>query len=330
MTSKYPSVDLTGLRTMSISDRQSKVSVDDFASPVSAGSSASELLDSLPDILAGKWIRTVIDRIVRARERDRAVVVAMGAHVIKCGLSPILIDLMRRGVITALALNGAGGIHDSEIALFGTTSEDVVDGMRTGMFGMTSETADFLNSGARRACDQGLGFGEALGQALECGDSSPLCHGDPAAHRNVSLLAAGYRYSVPVTVHVSIGSDIVHMHPSASGAAIGEASMHDYRILTEAMRQLGDGGVLLNIGSAVVLPEVVLKAITTLINLGNPVAGMTGVNLDFVQHYRSNQQIVARVREVGGEGISLTGHHELMIPLIAAGIIDRIETGVTR
>lgn len=327
MTSKYPSVDLSGLRTMPISDRQSKVSTRDFASPVTAAASIGDLLESLPDILAGRWIRTVIDRVVRARQQDRAVVISMGAHVIKCGLSPILIDLMRRGVITALALNGAGAIHDSEIALFGETSEDVVEGMRTGMFGMARETADFLNSGARAACDENLGFGEALGRALECGDPSLPSLVASAPHRDLSLLAAGYRHSVPVTVHVSIGSDIVHMHPSASGAAIGEASMHDYRILTEAMRKLGGGGVLLNIGSAVVLPEVVLKAITTLINLGNPVAGMTGVNLDFVQHYRSNQQVVARVREVGGEGISLTGHHELMIPLIAAGVIDLMEQG---
>jgi hypothetical protein len=225
-------------------------------------------------------------------------------------------DLMRRGVITALAMNGAGAIHDSEIARFGQTSEDVVDGMRTGMFGMADETAEFLNTAARLASEAEMGFGEMLGKMLIDAKSPRL---------DVSILAAAYECGVPLTVHACIGCDIVHMHASADGAAIGDASMRDFRILTEAMKDLGRGGVLLNVGSAVVLPEVLLKAITTLINLGHDMKGMTGVNLDFVQHYRSNQQVVARVREIGGEGISLTGHHEIMIPLIAAGVIERLE-----
>ncbi len=314
--SKYPSIDLSGLKTMPMAERTSKVSVRDFAVPHAPGGSVAELIESLPDILAGSGLRAAIDRVASARRRGRAVVVSMGAHVIKCGLSPILIDLMRRGVITALAMNGAGAIHDSEIARFGKTSEDVVDGMRTGLFGMASETADFLNSVAAIAAVEDLGFGEALGRAVLA---------DDAPHADSSLLAAAYQCGVPLTVHVGMGTDIVHMHPSADGAAIGKASLHDFRILTEAMRGLGDGGVLLNLGSAVVLPEVLLKAITTLINLGENMRGMLGVNLDFVQHYRSNQQVVARVREIGGEGISLTGHHEIMIPLIAAGVIERME-----
>lgn len=300
---------------MSIADRKSKVSANDFASTHEAGSSLSKFIDNLPDIFAGRWVRTVMDRIVEARRRDKPCAVAMGAHVIKCGLSPIVIDLMRRGVITSLSMNGAGAIHDSEIAFFGETSEDVVDGMRDGMFGMATETADFVNGCAKTARDQQLGFGEALGKAVI---------ESKAKYRNMSLLAAAYECGVPLTIHACIGCDIVHMHSSAEGAAIGDASMRDYRILTEALKNLGDGGVLLNIGSAVVLPEVILKAITTLINLGFSMKGMTGVNLDFVQHYRSNQQVVARVREIGGEGISLTGHHELMIPLIAAGVIERM------
>lgn len=313
MISKYPQIDLAGLRTMSIRDRASKVKTADFAKPGMPGASIADFIDGLPHILAGNSIRAVIDSIVVARAAGKPVVVAMGAHVIKCGLSPVLVDLLEKGVITALALNGAGAIHDSEIAFFGETSEDVVDGMRTGMFGMASETADFLNSAAEHAALGELGFGEALGRAILDAE---------APHRDVSLLAAAYRCDVPTTVHVSVGCDIVHMHPSADGAEIGEASMRDFRILTEAMKDLGGGGVLLNIGSAVVLPEVVLKAITTLINLGHDMKGMTGVNLDFVQNYRSNQQVVARVREIGGEGISLTGHHEVMIPLIAAGVIE--------
>ena len=300
---------------MSIADRKSKVSANDFAAVHEAGSSVSAFIDSLPDILAGRWVRTVMDRIVEARRRGKPCAVAMGAHVIKCGLSPIVIDLMRRGIITSLSMNGAGAIHDAEIAFYGETSEDVVEGMRTGMFGMATETAGFVNGCARAARDQQLGFGEALGKAVI---------DDGAKYRNMSLLAAAYECGVPLTIHACVGCDIVHMHDSAEGAAIGDASMRDYRILTHALKDIGDGGVLLNIGSAVVLPEVILKAITTLINLGFSMKGMTGVNLDFVQHYRSNQQVVARVREIGGEGISLTRHHELMIPLIAAGVIERL------
>ncbi len=315
MASKYPRIDLGDLKTMSIADRKSKVSANDFATIYEAGSSVSSFIDSLPDILAGRWVRTVMDRVAAARKQGKPCAVAMGAHVIKCGLSPVVIDLMRRGVITSLSMNGAGAIHDSEIAFYGETSEDVVDGMRTGMFGMATETADFINGGAKAARDQQLGFGEALGKAVI---------EKKAKYRNMSLLASAYECGVPLTIHACIGCDIVHMHGSAEGAAIGDASMRDYRILTHALKDLGNGGVLLNIGSAVVLPEVILKAITTLINLGHSMEGMTGVNLDFVQHYRSNQQVVARVREIGGEGISLTGHHELMIPLIAAGVIERM------
>lgn len=319
MASKFPAIDLSTLRTMSIKDRKSKVSVRDFASPPIPGSGFDEFLRSLPNILAGKSLRTVIGRVVRAHSQNRAVVVAMGAHVIKCGLSPILCDLMRRGVITALAMNGAGAIHDSEIARFGETSEDVVDGMRTGMFGMAKETADFLNEGATAAQANELGFGEVLGRALV---------ERAVPHLDVSLLGTAYKCNIPVTVHVSVGSDIVHMHPSADGNAIGGASLRDFRILTEAMGGLGQGGVLLNVGSAVVLPEVLLKAMTILVNLGRDLSGVTGVNLDFMQHYRSNQQVVSRIVEIGGEGFSLTGHHEIMIPLIAAGVIERLDMEV--
>ncbi len=315
MPSRYQSIDLTNLRTMPIADRKSKVSAKDFAKPIAAGANIGALIDSLPDILAGQTIKTLASRIARARELGKPVVVSMGAHVIKCGLSPVLIDLMKRGVITALAMNGAGAIHDSEIALFGETSEDVVDGMRSGMFGMAQDTADFLNGCAQTASDEQLGFGECLGRSL-------IERAAPNA--SVSLLASAYELGVPVTVHVCIGCDIVHMHPSASGAAIGDASMRDFRILTHAMRELGGGGVLMNLGSAVVLPEVVLKAMTTLINLGYDLSGMTGFNLDFVQAYRSNTQVVARVKEIGGTGLVLTGHHELMLPLIAGAVIERI------
>jgi len=271
MSSKYPSVDLDGLKTMSIHDRVSKVDVVDFATAHAVGSSLVDFIDHLPSILAGKDIRTVIARIAAARESGKPLVVAMGAHVIKCGLSPLISDMIRRGIITALAMNGAGAIHDSEIARFGRTSEDVVDGMRTGVFGMARETADFVNSAAIAAAAEGLGLGEALGRSIaESG----------APNADVSILAAAYEASVPVTIHVGIGCDIVHMHPSSDGGAIGEASLHDFRILTQAMSNLGSGGVLMNVGSAVMLPEVILKAVTTLINLGFDMSGILGVNLD--------------------------------------------------
>lgn len=321
MSSKYRLVDLSQFRTISIKDRKSKVNMVDFVSPHEAGSSVDTFIGSLPDILAGRMINTVIDRICAAHKVGKPVVVTMGAHVIKCGLSPILCDLIRRGIVSAIALNGAGAIHDSEIACFGVTSEDVVDGMLSGMFGMASETADFLNNGAVTARDNGLGFGEALGKALIDMNAPNL---------EVSLLAAAYENNVPLTVHASIGCDIVHMHPGADGSAIGCASLRDFRILTEAMRDLGNGGVIANIGSAVVLPEVVLKAITTLINLGCDMSGIFGLNLDFMQQYRSNQQVVSRIKEIGGDGVALTGHHEIMIPLIAAGVIERLEGKIVK
>lgn len=321
MTSRYSQIDVSGIKTTSIEDRKSKVSAGDFAKPHVPGADVKSFIDSLPNILAGDSIRMVIDRIADAHSSGKPVVFAMGAHVIKCGLSPIVADLVRRGVITAIAFNGAGAIHDFEIASCGRTSEDVVEGMQSGMFGMARETAEFLNTGAQTARSEELGLGEALGRAV-VEQNMP--------HKQVSLLAACYESEVPLSVHVCIGCDIVHMHPSADGAAIGEASMRDYRILTDVIKDLGNGGVLLNVGSAVVLPEVLLKAITTAINLGHDMKGMTGVNLDFMQHYRSNQQVVTRVKEIGGEGISLTGHHELMIPLIAAGVVERIQGGRER
>lgn len=316
MSSRYPAIDVSGLRTESIADRKSKVNVDSFASAFKAGGSFVDFLDTLPEILAGKWLHNVIDKIVYAKQNDKPVVWAMGAHVIKCGLSPIVIDLVKKGIITCIAVNGAGTIHDSEIAIWGKTSEDVVEGMHSGMFGMSEETAAFVNRSATAAKADGLGFGEALGKRLVEMNTE---------HSENSILANAYRCGVPVTVHVCIGCDIVHMHPNAIGEDIGAASLKDFRILTKAMSELGNGGVLMNVGSAVVLPEVILKGITTLINLGYDMKGMYGVNLDFMQHYRSNQQIVNRVKEIGGDGIALTGHHEIMIPLIAAGVLSKLK-----
>lgn len=317
MSSRYPEVDLSGLRRTSITTRQSKVHLADLARAPHPGATVTELLDCLPHILAGDDIRLAVDAITGAAARKKPVVLCMGAHVIKTGMAPVLVDLMKREVITTIATNGAGAIHDLEMGLFGHTSEHVERGIGEGVFGMMKETADFINRAAVEGSKAGMGLGESVGRALLAAD---------CPNRDQCLFASAYALKVPVTVHVGIGTDIVHMHPSADGAAIGDTSLRDFRILIEAMKDLGDGGVLLNFGSAVVMPEVVLKALTVLRNLGVNLEGFTSVNLDFMQHYRSTQQIVSRVKEVGGRGVAITGHHEIMIPLIAAAVVSRLES----
>ncbi len=312
--SRYPEFDNTQIRTQPISRRASKVRVEDFALPPLPGRSFRDWLQTLPNILAGPRILEIARAVVQARNRNRAVIASLGGHVVKTGVSPVLINLMEAGFLTAIAVNGAVAVHDLEIALFGKTSEDVVAGLRSGTFGMAKETATFYNESVRRAAREGLGLGETLGLAL-------LEQRPPYAH--VSLLAAAYKAEVPVTVHVAIGTDIVHMHPDADGAAFGQASLRDFRILTGQMEHLSGGGVLLNIGSAVVLPEVLLKAISLLRNRhGDAFTDFLGVNFDFIQQYRSNQQVVSRVESIGGRGIALTGHHEILIPLLGQAILD--------
>lgn len=312
--SRYPEFDLSPIQTQPFVERMSKVRVEDFAKPPAPGRSFAEFLASLPNILAGPEMAEIARSVVRARRSGRAVIASLGGHVVKTGLAPVLIALMERGFLTCLAVNGALAIHDAEIALFGATSEDVVAGLQAGTFGMARETAAFYNETIARGVAQGLGVGEALGQAL-------VDAGAPCADK--SLLAAAYRLHIPVTVHIAVGTDIIHMHPNADGAAYGVGSLRDFRILTHQMQGLARGGVLMNLGSAVVLPEVLLKAIALLRN--RDPQGFTdflGVNFDFIQHYRSNQQVVTRVRSIGGRGIALTGHHEIMIPLLAQAIIE--------
>jgi hypothetical protein len=314
--SRYPEFDLSSVVTQPFAERASKVRVGDFAKPPVAGARFSDFLKSLPNILAGPELASIADAVVQARRKDRAVVVSLGGHVVKTGLAPVLIALMEHGLITCVAVNGALAIHDIEIALFGATSEDVVAGLQTGTFGMAAETAAFYNDNVARGAAEGLGIGEALGGALvELG----------APYQQASLLAAAYRLGIPITVHVALGTDIVHCHPNADGAALGDGTLRDFRILTQQMAGLAHGGVLMNLGSAVVLPEVLLKAIALLRNRDRE--GFTdflGVNFDFIQQYRSNQQVVTRVRSIGGRGIALTGHHEIMIPLLAQAIIERL------
>lgn len=316
--SRYPEFDLSQVRTQPFAERASKVRIEEFAAPPSPRKSFTEFLSGLPNILAGPEIARIAKAVVNARKNDRAVIASLGGHVVKTGMGPVLIALMERGLISAVAVNGALAIHDAEIALFGATSEDVVAGLKTGMFGMAEETAEFYNSTATAAAAQEMGIGEALGREL-------LIRNAPCSH--VSLLASAYRLGVPLTVHIALGTDIVHCHPNADGAAMGEGSLRDFRILTEQMKGLAGGGVLLNLGSAVVLPEVLLKAVALLRNR-NPegFTGFLGVNFDFIQHYRSNQQVVSRVQSIGGSGVALTGHHEIMIPLLAQAIVEEWAT----
>jgi hypothetical protein len=312
--SRYPEYDLHTVVTQPFAERRSKVLVEDFAAPPAPRRAFRDFLASLPNILAGPQMAALAEAIVTARRSDRAVIASLGGHIVKTGVTPVLIALMERGLITALAANGALAIHDVEIALFGATSEDVVSGLQSGTFGMARETAAFYNETIRRGVAEGMGLGECLGRALLEAD---------APYAGCSLLASAYRLNIPLTLHVALGTDIVHCHPNADGGALGVGSLRDFRILTHQMQGLPQGGVLLNLGSAVVLPEVLLKAIALLRN--RDPEGFTdflGVNFDFIQSYRSNQQVVSRVEAIGGRGLSLTGHHEILIPLLGQAVIE--------
>lgn len=319
---KYPQLDLSQVRTYSVRERQNKVGTGEFARSLPKGASFSDYFDSLPDILAGKELRAVVDAIVTARKNDRPVIITMGAHVIKVGLSPLLIDWMKRGVLAAIATNGAGAVHDTEVARFGVTSEDVGEGIKSGMFGMAEETGTFINGAAKRAQTENAGFGETLGAMLR----EEAVTGD-APNTHLSLLAAGLEYSVPITIHVAIGSDIPHPQPSMDGAATGAATFNDFKIFANVMKDLS-GGVLLNIGSSVLLPTIIEKSLAVCRNLGHDVSDFTGVNFDFIQHYRSTWNPVRRANELttgNGRGIAITGHHELTIPLLIAAVNERLD-----
>jgi hypothetical protein len=305
-------IDFTRLKTIPLAARGGKVRVEDFAAPYVKGSGVQGWLDSLPRILAGESFRAVVDALRKARTGGRPVVWGMGGHVVKCGLAPLLIDLMERRYATAFAMNGSAAIHDFEIALAGHTSEDVEAVLPDGSFGTAEETGREMNQAIACGARDGIGIGEALGRALA---------GAPQAGR--SLLAAAYHRAVPVTVHVAMGTDTPHTHPAAEPAAIGSATHHDFRLFCALVAGLNDGGVYLNIGSAVIMPEVFLKAVSAVRNLGNPLANFTTVNFDFLQHYRPRVNVVERPHaKSGGRGYSITGHHELMLPLLAAALIE--------
>jgi len=313
---KYQPIDLAGVTTYPLAERKNKVVMErDKAGPVKPGMSVSDLLATLPDQLGSQALKGVIDAIVKAREKGKPVVMAMGAHVIKCGLQPVLRTLVEADVITAFALNGAGSIHDYEISLIGETSEDVGAVLHAGLFGMAEETGRDINRALKEGVASGMGYGEAVGRFI-------LANRNP--HSDWSLMAVCAERGVPLTVHVAIGTDIIHQHPSADGAVLGEASFRDFRLLTSIVSELGDGGVYLNVGSAVLLPEVFLKALSIAQNLGYHVDNFTTVNMDMQQHYRPLQNVVKRPTAGASMGYTITGHHEIMLPLLAAGVLDKI------
>ena len=317
MTSKpFPPIDITHLNTYSLNDRESKVTPADFGKPWERGGSFAQFINSLPNILGAGDLRAVIDALVTAYRTDKTVLFGMGAHVIKVGLNPLVIDLMRRGVISAVAMNGAGIIHDFEIAYAAKTSEDVSATLGSGRFGMARETGQYLSEAVRLAADEQTGLGTAVGRMINR-------HHFP--HREKSILSEADRLGIPVTVHIAMGTDILHMHPDFDPAAAGEASHRDFRQFAAVVANLSEG-VYLNVGSAVILPEVFLKALTLARNLGHDVSGFTSVNMDFIRHYRPMTNVVGRPTAGSGRGISLVGQHEILLPLIAAGVIEQIDT----
>lgn len=305
--------DLGAVRTYPLKSRPSKVSVSGFCRPHEPGTTVSEFLGKFPDILAARSLKDLAHAICGARSRGRAIIWGIGGHVIKTGLSPVLVDLMDRGLVSALAMNGSCVVHDYEIAVSGSTSEDVDLQLPGGAFGMAEETGRGINEAIREGNADGLGIGEALGRLLA---------GSRPEYGRYSLLEQAYLRNIPVTVHVTIGADIVHNHPSVSPAAVGEASHRDFRLLAALIAGLDGGGVYLNCGSAVTLPEVFLKCVTLLRNSGRPLEGFTTANLDMIQHYRPSENVVRRPVAGSGRGIALTGHHEILIPLLAAWLVE--------
>jgi hypothetical protein len=312
---------LGDVATYPLASRKGKVSLADFAKPSAANSSVSKFLDSLPKILAAKDLRAVVQAIQQAKRSGKAILWGMGGHVIKTGLGLVLVDLMRRGFISGIAMNGAALIHDFEIALSGQTSEDVETGLGEGKFGMATETGLFLNQIASTATFSGIGYGEAAGKFLVARKLSKQ-------NAQASVLWNAYRLRIPVTVHLAIGTDIPHMHPAADGAALGAASHHDFRLFCGLVKEMQPGGVYLNWGSAVLLPEIFLKAVSVVRNLGVPLRPITTANFDFIQHYRPLQNVVKRPtagikgRAADSKGYAITGHHEILLPLVAAALVS--------
>jgi hypothetical protein len=314
MPSRFSEIDLDKVRTLSIRDRKSKVSVEEFGRPTEPDATVADWVDTLPDLLAARDFRELLRRLESAIRAQREWIVLMGGHVVKTGIAPVLVPMVRARWIRCVAMNGSAAIHDVEIALFGRTSEVVEENLADGSFGMASETASFLNEAAARAQREQAGFGETLGQALLEAK---------APFREQSFLAACAESDVPATVHVALGTDIVHQHPSADGAAIGDASLRDFRILAASVSRL-QGGVVTNLGSAVLMPEAFLKALTVARNLGDPLDDFTAANFDMIRHYRPLTNVVRRPTAEGGWGADFAGHHEILLPLLAAALTARL------
>jgi deoxyhypusine synthase len=311
--SRFKQIDLSRVKTLSIASRKSKVTPSDFARVYNPhGQSFKRFIESLPRILVADDMRQIVDDILRAGRLRKPVILMMGAHVIKVGLSPLVVDLIKNRVVTAVAMNGAGAIHDVETAMWGKTSEDVGENIVDGRFGMSRETGEFINVSLRRGMTDGeAGFGEVLGNELKR---------RKAKHRKHSILTTALEYNVPVTVHVAIGTDIVHQQPTMDGGATGEMTFRDFKVLCNVVKNLDNGGVVLHVGSAVVLPEVFLKALTVARNLRHRVRNFTTVNFDMLRHYRPAMNILQRPTQSGGASYNVTGHHEIMIPLLCAMI----------
>ena len=313
----YTPVELSKIRTYSITTRDNKVNVrDHFAGVPEPGMSFSAFFDTLPRLLGADSLRGVVDAVVRAREKGRPVILAMGGHVVKCGLQPVLKRLIEADVITAVAMNGSAAIHDFEVSLVGATSEDVGAVLHSGDFGFSEETGGEMNRALRLGLGQGIGFGEAVGRLI-VEKEHPYCR--------YSLLAACVEKDIPVTVHVALGTDIIHQHPEVDGGVTGEMTFRDFRLLTSVVADLGDGGVWLNVGSAVLLPEVFLKALSIAQNLGHHVEDFTTANFDMIQHYRPLTNVVRRPTSGSGRGYTITGHHEINIPLFAAAVLEQVK-----
>lgn len=310
----FPPLDLSKVKTVSLKRRKSKVKIRDFGQAFVPGSSFRQYLACLPNILAAREFKEVVARTAAAFRRGRPVIFALGAHVIKVGLGPIIIDLIERQLISLVALNGAGLIHDLEVALAGQTSEEVEEELKEGKFGMAQETAQFLNDAINQGVPEGLGLGQAVAQAMTRAR---------LPHARLSIALACARTATPLTCHVALGTDVIHLHPSMDGAATGLGSFRDFQTFTSAISQL-NRGVYFNIGSAVLLPEIFLKALTLARNLGYKVNRLTTVNMDFIKHYRPLTNVVVRPTSQGGRGFNLVGHHELMVPLLAAALLEEL------
>lgn len=310
-----PTLDLRKLKTYPVGSRKSKVNVKGFASVCRKGTSFRQYYESLPDILAARDLRAVVDAIVAAHQRRKTVLWMFGAHVIKVGLSPLLIEMLKRKIVTAIAMNGAGVIHDFELAFMGSTSEDVATALADGSFGMAQETHSMINGAIRDGAKKHWGLGQSVG-AMIVKRRLP--------YRNLSVLATCHELGIPATVHVALGTDIIHQQSTADGAAIGQTSLADFRKLVGVVSTLGNGGVVGNLGSAVILPEVFLKAVSISRNLGHMVKDFTAFDFDMIRHYRPSENVLKRPTLMGGKAVHITGHHELLIPLLVRAVIEQL------